>query len=100
VPGNRKIKFDEDTRLMLQMADGDNIAYARLYKKYFPVVVSYLASLNAHQNLLKSLAQEVFMRIWQNRKLFRAESSLKTYVFAIAMSVLRKASRNRRFTLF
>lgn len=93
MPGNRKIKFNEDTRLMLQVADGDNIAYGRLYKKYFPVVVSYLTSLDRYQISPEDLAQEVFTRIWQNRKLFRADSSLKTYVLAIARNVLREHRR-------
>ncbi|NIT55630.1 MAG: sigma-70 family RNA polymerase sigma factor [Aliifodinibius sp.] len=88
VPGNRKTNFDEDTRLMLRLTDGDYIAYGRLYKKYFPVVVSYLTSLDRYQISSEDLAQEVFTRIWKNRKLFRADSSAKTYIFGISKNVL------------
>lgn len=78
---------------MLQAADGDDIAYGRLYKKYFPVVVSYLTSLGEYQISPEDLAQEVFTRIWQNRKLFRADSSTKTYIFGIAKNVLAERRR-------
>lgn len=73
---------------MLQAANGDDLAYGRLYKKYFSVVVSYLTSLGGYQISPEDLAQEVFTRIWKNRKLFRADSSIKTYIFGIAKNVL------------
>ena len=93
MPSNHNIKLDEDTRLMLQVADGDDIAYGRLYKKYFLVLVSYLTRLGRYQISPEDLAQEVFVRIWQNRKLFRADSSAKTYIFAIAKNVLHEHHR-------
>ena len=92
---NPEIYLDEDTRLMLQAADGNAQAFAKLYRKYIPIVTSYLASLNAHQNLLESLTQEVFVRIWHHRKRYHPSSTIKTYLFGYANKVL--AEERKRF---
>jgi RNA polymerase sigma-70 factor (ECF subfamily) len=88
-----KIYLDEDTRLMLKTSKGEREAYERLYKKYFPVVVDYLVSLNAYRALVKDVAQEVFTRLWQHRTRYRPESSFKTYLFGCVRNVLSERQK-------
>jgi len=80
----------EDTSLMLKAAGGDGIAYNKLYKKYFPILVSYATGLNGYQMSAEDLAQEVFTRVWANKKRFRGDSTVKTYLFGCARNVLRE----------
>jgi len=88
--------LDEDTRLMLRVATGDHLAYERLYKRYLRVVIDYIASLEGHRAPVEDLTQEVFARLWQNRRLFGTDSSVKTYMLAIAKNVLREQRRRIR----
>ncbi|MCK5015589.1 MAG: RNA polymerase sigma factor [Candidatus Peribacteraceae bacterium] len=88
-----KFVFDEDTRLMLKASDGIFSAFITLYKRYFRIVMDYLASLNGHISSLEDYAQIVFLRIWQNRKKFRGDSTFKTYLFGVARNVLLEDSR-------
>lgn len=94
-----KIYLDEDTRLMLKATKGDRGTYEKLYKKYFPVLVNYLVSLNAREALVKDVAQEIFTRLWQHRTRYRPESSFKTYLFGCARNVLserlKQSTRDR-----
>jgi len=85
--------LDKDTQLMLQLAGGDNTAYDELYQKYFPAIVSYLKKSNKCQISPEDLAQEVFMRLWERRRFFRADSSAKTYIFSIAINLVREYNR-------
>lgn len=86
-------RFDEDTRLMAQVAGGDAIAFNRLYEKYLPIVTTYLASLNGCRASLEDLAQEVFARLLQSREQFRGNSTVKTYVCGIAKNVFSEQQR-------
>jgi RNA polymerase sigma-70 factor (ECF subfamily) len=78
---NPKIYVDGDTRLMLKAAYGDETAYVKLYKKYFPILVNYAARLNGYQTSPEDIAQEVFVRIWEHRAKYRPYSTVKTYLF-------------------
>ena len=61
--------LDEDTRLMLKAAGGDKTAYARLYKKYFAAVVSFVLSLGKSYESPQDIAQDVFAYERANSKL-------------------------------
>ena len=90
--------LDEDTRLMLKVAKGDERAYDRIYEKYFPIVTIYATSINGHDNLSEDIAQEVFRRIWQQRKEYRPNSTVKTYLFSFSRNVIREKQIHVRIT--
>jgi RNA polymerase sigma-70 factor (ECF subfamily) len=79
---------DEDAMLLVRADRGDPTAFSRLYEKYYPVVASYLIRRNGCHDMLEDLAQEVFTRLWQNRKQFRGDSTAKSYICGIARHVL------------
>jgi RNA polymerase sigma factor (sigma-70 family) len=87
---NLRIYLDEDTWLMLQVGKGNAQAFEKIYRKYFPVVTSYFASLNGHLTSPEDLTQEVFVRIWRRRAEYRPNATVKTYLFSYAQNVLRE----------
>lgn len=99
----RPTKTDPDLELMRRVARGDVAAMGQLYEKYYQTVVNFLVSRNGHISSVEDLAQEVFLRLWKSRDRFRAASSFKTYLFGIAINVLREAVvahiRERRLTI-
>ncbi|MHC4387744.1 MAG: RNA polymerase sigma factor [Planctomycetota bacterium] len=84
---------DEDAVLLVRAGRGDRAAFDRLYHKYYRVVTSYLARRNGCHDMLEDLVQEVFTRLWQNRKQFRGDSSVRTYVLGIAAHALSDYKR-------
>ena len=78
---------------MVRAAEGDSAAFERLYEKYLTVVTTYLASLNGCDAAMEDLVQEVFMRLWQNRRQFRGDSTIKTYILGIVKNVLADHQR-------
>jgi RNA polymerase sigma-70 factor (ECF subfamily) len=84
---------DEDTQLMVLAAGGDAAAFARLYKKYVPIITAYITSRNGRHRSVEDLTQEVFARLWQNRRQFRKDSIFKNYLYGIARNVLSDESK-------
>ena len=68
----------EDTRLMIKASEGDKKAYDKLYRKYFPVVTSFITSLKGNFHSSEDLSQKIFTLIWEKRIKFRGDSSAKT----------------------
>ena len=84
---------DDSVQLMLKARRGDRKAFAELYRRFFPIVRHFLASLEPHARSLDGLIQEVFLRAWEHRKRFRASSSYGMYLCGIARNVLREERR-------
>jgi len=87
------INFNEDTRLMLKAEEGDKEAFEKIYRKYFPIVTSYVTSLDGSLNSSEDLAQKVFTRMWEKKIRFKAHSSVKTYLLAVARNVFLEYTR-------
>ncbi len=83
---------------MLKTAAGNRKAFEHLYKKYSPILRQFLIKRNSRHLSLEDIVQKVFVRIWEHRKNFRAESSFQTYLFSIAKNVLSKEKEYFRRT--
>lgn len=75
---------------MFEAAAGNTAAYDRLYRKYFPIVVSFVAGLQVQQETAEDVAQDVFARIWENRGRYRPSAAFRTYLFGYAKNVCRE----------
>lgn len=93
---NLKKYLDEDTRLMWQCSRRDRSAFDTIYRKYYPVVISYLIKNNGCITSCEDLVQTVFLRIWEQKSPFQAQSTAKTYILAIAKNVLNEYRRQYR----
>ena len=72
-----------DYELMDKLRKGDLEAFDLIFKKYgdrlFGFTFKYLKS----KEETEGLVQDVFLKIWENRKNLKKESSLKSYLFTI-----------------
>jgi RNA polymerase sigma-70 factor (ECF subfamily) len=76
---------------LLQRAKaGDIRAFHTLFSEFHPQLKSYLYRLVANRNDMEDLAHDVFILAFENIPSFRADSSLKTWVFTIATNHARK----------
>lgn len=90
---NNTIKPDEDSRLIWLSSQGDRKAFGTMYHKYYPVVISYLIKNNGCISSCEDLAQIIFLRIWEQKSPFRAQSTAKTYILGITKNVLNEYRR-------
>jgi RNA polymerase sigma-70 factor (ECF subfamily) len=86
----------EDHRLISSLQAGDEIAYEQLIERFQSPVYNLAYRLLNDQADACDVAQEVFLKIFRNVGSFRGESSLRTWVYRIAVN----ESHNRRRWLF
>src|SRR6056297_4202592 len=96
--------FDEhisDADLVTKLQKGDLDAFDHIFARYsnrmFGFALSYLKS----REETEGLVQDVFLKVWENRKHLKKESSLRSYLFTIAYhdmcKVFRKKQIHERF---
>ena len=90
-----------DSELMDKLQKGDLDAFDHVFEKYgnrlFGFALNYLKS----KEETEGLVQDVFLKIWENRKNLKKESSLKAYLFTIAYhnicALFRKKQIHKKF---
>jgi RNA polymerase sigma-70 factor (ECF subfamily) len=76
--------------LLKNAQEGDIRAFHTLFSEFHPQLKSYLYRLLADRNDMEDLAHDVFIKAFENLPTFRAEASLKTWVFTIATNLARQ----------
>ncbi len=82
--------------LLEKAKEGDIRAFHNLFSVFQPQLKSYLYRLMADRNDMEDLAHDVFILAFENLSNFREESSLKTWVFAIATNQAKKQLRDKK----
>lgn len=87
---------DEAAELMRKVADGDVEAFTRLYYAFCPTLRRFFANYNNCHIPLDDFIQEVFTRLWQQRKNYRGSSCFLAYLMGIARHTLNEQIRKSR----
>lgn len=80
-------KLDENA-LLQGLRNGEEAAYKQLIIDYSSMVQSLIFRMIGDEDDALDLSQEVFVQVWESISGFKAQSSIKTWVYTIA---LRKA---------
>lgn len=84
-----------DSALIVRWRGGDERAATLLVERHAPAVGRFLVSLGVREEL-DELVQDTFVRAFGSLDGFRAESSLRTWLFTIARNLVRDRVRSRR----
>jgi RNA polymerase sigma-70 factor (ECF subfamily) len=94
---------DPDVRLMLQVRDDIQGAFETLVERYQNRLLGVLTHLVGNPGEAEDLAQEVFLRVYRNRKAYKAKAKFSTWLYTIANNLasnhLRGKGRNPRASL-
>jgi RNA polymerase sigma-70 factor, ECF subfamily len=86
---------DPDIRLMLRVRADDAEAFAELVERYQQRVVGIMNHLLGNLEEAEDLAQEVFLRIYRNRKKYSPTAKFSTWLFTIANNLALNVMRRR-----
>ena len=78
---------DPDRALVVAVLDGDATAFRGLVERYQGKVYTAIYGMVRNQEDARDLAQEAFVKAYQNLSGFRLESSFYTWLYRIAMNV-------------
>ena len=85
-----------DLELLKRAQAGEIRAFHTMYAEFQPQLKSYLYRLLANRNDVEDVAHDVFILAFENIGSFRAEASLKTWVFTIATNHARRHLKQRQ----
>lgn len=94
------INQTDEKSLLLQLKNGDELAFEILYNNYKFRIAGNLFKLLKSDDLVKEILQELFFKIWEVRRNIDPEKSFKSYLFLIAENLVhdyyRKVAKDRR----
>jgi RNA polymerase sigma-70 factor, ECF subfamily len=87
-----------EAALVQRCASGDEVACADLVAEHQRMVVQLAINLLGDRDEALDLSQEVFLRVFRTIRSFRGQSSLRTWIYRIAVNQARNRHRfwNRR----
>jgi RNA polymerase sigma-70 factor (ECF subfamily) len=89
---------DADRGLVDAAAEGSREAFDELVLRYQGQVLNLVRAMTAGDADADDLAQEAFLRAWRSIRTFRSDSTFRTWLFGIALNVVR-THRGKRWRL-
>jgi RNA polymerase sigma-70 factor (family 1) len=79
-----------ESKLLIEFKRGDHASFQKIFEFYsiplFQFSLSYLKSKEAAEDIV----QEVFLKVWKNRKEIKTGTSFQSYLFTITLNSVRK----------
>jgi RNA polymerase sigma-70 factor (ECF subfamily) len=85
-----------EVQLMLRVKRDDPEAFRELLSLYWPRVFGQFLKQLGDRQEAEDLAQDVFLRLYRNRRRYQPRASFATWLYHIARNVARNAVRSRR----
>ena len=85
----KKSSNDSDSALIEKVKNGNEGAFNFLVNKYYPRVYASLFSFTKSKEDSEDLAQQTFLKVWQQIKTFRGDSAFFTWVYRIAINLAK-----------
>ncbi|MEQ1884491.1 MAG: sigma-70 family RNA polymerase sigma factor [Bryobacteraceae bacterium] len=93
IPREAPAGFEVDQALIARLRDCDEAAYELLIARFERPVFNLVYRLMDDPSETADVAQEVFLKVFRNVGTFRQESSLKTWIYRIAVNEARNHRR-------
>ena len=88
-----KIDPREDAELMLRVQRGDEAAFGLLMQRWELSVKSVIGRIVLNARDAEELAQETFVRVWQQRAKYDPAASFRPWIFTLAVNLARNRLR-------
>jgi RNA polymerase sigma-70 factor (ECF subfamily) len=85
-----------DLDLVARHRYGDEQAFTEIYQRYATMVYNLSLRLSGSPDEASDLTQEIFLRIFRHLGKFRGRSSLKTWIYRVALNHCRSRLGRRR----
>jgi RNA polymerase sigma-70 factor (ECF subfamily) len=82
------------------LAHGDDVALRELFSRHTDAVYGFLARYLGSPSDAEDIAQEAFVKAWQNLKKFDPEKKFRTWLFSIARNAAVDHLRKRKSIAF
>ncbi|MEI6142518.1 MAG: RNA polymerase sigma-70 factor [Mariniphaga sp.] len=88
-------EFPGDIELVLKLQNGDVEAFDLVYHKYAGKLYAFTFRYLKSTFETEELVQSVFLKVWENHRSLRSETSFKSYLFTIAYNEICNTFKRR-----
>lgn len=88
---NEKFKLD---RVLKELSEEQESSLEALFNYYYPRLYEFSRSFLKQEQDIDDILQEVFIRIWQNRKKIKDPATFNSYIFTITRNLLLNKLRS------
>jgi RNA polymerase sigma-70 factor (ECF subfamily) len=89
----------DDVQLLRRIGQGDEDAMAAFYREHGRVVLAQVLLVVGQRVLAEEILQDAMLAVWRGAGSFRGESSVRSWVIAIARRKTRDRLRGRRLRI-
>ena len=89
----------DDVQLLRRIGRGDEDAMAAFYREHGRIVLAQVLLVAGERVLAEEIVQDTMLAVWRGAGTFRGESSVRSWVIAIARRQTRDRLRGRRLRL-
>ena len=93
-------EFNNERQLLLQVSQGDQIAFTTLFTIHQHKLGEYIFRLSGNYELTQEIVQDIFLKIWRRRADLSAVEHFPAYLFAIsrnhAFNCLKQLATERK----
>jgi RNA polymerase sigma-70 factor (family 1) len=90
-------ELDTDNELIEKLRIGDVEAFDRVYQRYAGKLYAFSLKYLKSKEEAEELVQSVFLKVWENQKRLKKETSFKSYLFTIAYNEICNLFRRRKY---
>ena len=90
-------EFPGDIELVLMLQKGDVEAFDLVYQKYAGKLYGFTLRYLKSSDETEELVQSVFLKVWENHRFLRSETSFKSYLFTIAYNEICNTFKRRAY---
>jgi len=90
----RKDRHNQD-QLIIKLSKGNKAAFEELFNYYYPRLYNFSKKFLKLEEGIDDILQEVFIRIWENRKNIHSSNTFNSYIFTITKNLLLNELRSR-----
>lgn len=92
-------KYISDYELVEKLNLGDIAAFDQIFEIYSKKLYLFIFKYLKHKEETEELIQDIFLKIWENRKGIKKDESLKSYLFTITYHNICHVFRKRQICL-
>lgn len=89
--------FQADNELVERLREGDVEAFDQVYQRYAGKLYAFSLKYLKSKEEAEELVQSVFLKVWENQKKLKKETSFKSYLFTIAYNEICNIFRRRKY---
>lgn len=93
-----------EKKIIKDLVKGEESAYIQLFKEYYVFLCAYSRKYVGRKDIAEEIVSDVFFHLWENRKIIKIKTSIKSYLFKAtfnnSMYYLRTLEKEKKLEAF